>query len=69
LLRAVLAGQPGPALDVVALNAGAALYVAGVADSIAAGLDKARAVIASGAAAEKLAQYVKVTRTTAKGQD
>jgi len=65
LLRAVLAGQPGPALDVVALNAGAALYVAGVADSISDGLDKARAAIASGAAAEKLAQYVEATQLIA----
>jgi len=62
LLRAVLAGQPGPALDVVALNAGAALYVAGVADSIAEGLTKARTVIANGAAAEKIVQYVDATR-------
>jgi len=65
LLRAVLAGQLGPALDVVALNAGAALYVAGVADSIADGLDKARTVIASGAAVEKLVQYVEVTKNVA----
>jgi len=68
LLRAVLAGQPGPALDVVALNAGAALYVAGVTHSIAAGLAKAREVIANGAAAEKLAHYVEATRTVAAGR-
>jgi len=61
-LRAVLAGEPGPALDVVALNAGAALYVAGVAGSIADGLAQARAVIGSGAAAQKLAQYVEATQ-------
>ncbi len=41
MLRGVLDNQPGPANDIVALNAGAALYVAGVADSIADGLARA----------------------------
>lgn len=54
MIKGVLDGQAGPAQDIVALNAGAALYVAGLADSLAAGVDKARAVIASGAARGKL---------------
>jgi anthranilate phosphoribosyltransferase len=62
MLRAVLAGEPGPALDIVAYNAGAALYVAGVSDSIAAGIDAARAAIADGRAADRLRQYVDFTR-------
>ena len=62
MLRAVLAGEPGPALDIVAYNAGAALYVAGVCDSIAAGIEAARAAIADGRAADKLRQYVDFTR-------
>jgi anthranilate phosphoribosyltransferase len=53
-MRGVLAGQPGPLLDVVALNAGAALYVAGRASGIRDGLEAARAAIASGAARAKL---------------
>ncbi len=57
-----LAGTPGPVHDIVALNAGTALYAAGVADSIEAGLQKARACIASGAARSKLDQFVEVTR-------
>ena len=52
----VLAGQRGPARDIVLLNAGAAIYVAGVADSMAAGIARAAAVIDSGAAAQKLEQ-------------
>lgn len=48
--EAVLAGEPGPAADVVALNAAAALYVAGIARSLADGLSMARDVLASGAA-------------------
>ncbi len=63
ILHAVLAGKPGPALDIVAFNAGAALYVAGVSDSIAEGIERARAVIADGSAATKLRQYVDFTRS------
>lgn len=57
-----LADQPGPARDIVALNAGAALYAAGVASSIADGLGKARDALASGAARAKLDQFVQATR-------
>ena len=58
----VLKGVPGPAADIVALNAGAALYAAGVASSIAEGLEKARAAIGSGAALAKVEQFVRVTQ-------
>lgn len=57
-----LQGTPGPVHDIVALNAGTALYAAGVATSIGEGLDKARQVIASGAAMAKVAQFVEVTQ-------
>jgi len=56
MLLSVLDNQAGPALDIVALNAGAALYAANVVDSVAAGIDKARAAIASGAAKTKLSE-------------
>ena len=46
----------------LALNAGAALYVAGVADSIADGLARARAVLADGSARSRMEQYVAATR-------
>jgi anthranilate phosphoribosyltransferase len=62
MVEAVLEGQPGPAQDIVALNAGAALYVANCATSIAAGVDKARAALASGAARSKLEAFVKFSR-------
>ncbi|HEL4114087.1 TPA: anthranilate phosphoribosyltransferase [Stenotrophomonas maltophilia] len=62
MLRAVLDNQPGPALDIVALNAGAALYVAGVANDIGDGLARARAAIANGSARQRLQQYVETTR-------
>ncbi|MNV59655.1 Anthranilate phosphoribosyltransferase [compost metagenome] len=63
MLRGVLDNVPGPANDIVALNAGAALYVAGVADSIADGLARARAVIADGSARARMEQYVAASRT------
>ncbi|MFZ3287733.1 MAG: anthranilate phosphoribosyltransferase [Telluria sp.] len=57
-----LNGEPGPAYDIVALNAGTALYAAGIAGSIEDGLAKARAAITSGAARAKLEQFVQVTQ-------
>jgi anthranilate phosphoribosyltransferase len=57
-----LRGEPGPAYDIVALNAGVALYAAGVAASIEDGLARARSAITSGAALQKLDQFVQVTR-------
>jgi anthranilate phosphoribosyltransferase len=62
-----LRGEPGPAHDIVALNAGTALYAAGVASSIEDGLKRARAAIASGAALAKLDQFVSVTRQLGAG--
>ncbi|WP_018953739.1 anthranilate phosphoribosyltransferase [Thioalkalivibrio sulfidiphilus] len=61
MIRGVLDGQPGPARDIVLLNAGAALYVADVAGSHAEGIEMAREAINSGAAAEKLQQLVSFT--------
>ena len=58
MLRGVLAGEPGAARDTVLLNAGAALYAAGVAATIQAGIDRAREAIDTGAAQAKLAQVV-----------
>jgi anthranilate phosphoribosyltransferase len=54
LLRAVVDGEPGPRLDIVILNAGAALYIAEAAGSIAEGVDAAREAVATGAARAKL---------------
>jgi anthranilate phosphoribosyltransferase len=57
-----LNGEPGAAYDIVALNAGTALYAAGVAGSIGEGLVKARTAIESGAAIAKMKQFVEVTQ-------
>ena len=64
LLEAV-EGKPGVPHEIVCLNAGAALYTAGVRDSIADGIATARQAIASGAARAKIDQFVAVTRRLA----
>jgi len=60
-----LADKPGVAREIVALNAGAALYVAGVAKSVEDGLARARQAMASGAARRKLDEFVAATRKLA----
>lgn len=62
VIRRVLENQPGPARDIVILNAGAAIYAAGLADSLAKGVATAAEVIAQGAAREKLDALVNFTR-------
>jgi anthranilate phosphoribosyltransferase len=61
MIRALLAGEPGPARDVVLLNAGAALYVSGRVASHPEGVAEAARAIDSGAAAERLRQLVELT--------
>jgi anthranilate phosphoribosyltransferase len=58
MILAVLENQSGPALNIVLLNAGAAIYVAGVAKSFEDGIERARKAIASGAAKAKLEAFV-----------
>lgn len=62
LIEQALGGVPGPAADIIALNAGAALYVAGRADSMAAGVTAARAILESGAALDILRAYAEWSR-------
>jgi anthranilate phosphoribosyltransferase len=66
LTRAVLTGKAqGVERSLVLLNAGAALYVGGTADSIKAGVEQAAAAVDSGAAAELLERYVATTKELA----
>lgn len=61
ILCSVLSGEPGPRRDVVLLNAGAALLVAGVVDDLAAGVAAAAESVDSGRALAKLDSLVRVT--------
>ena len=63
IIEDVLAGKPGAARDIVVLNAGAAIYAADLADSLAEGVSRAAEVIDSGAAREKLEALVRVSNT------
>lgn len=61
MVEEVLDNQPGPAKDIVMLNAGAAIYVSGIASDLWGGVAKAREMIESGHARAKLDQLVKFT--------
>ena len=63
-----LENRAGAARDIVALNAGAALYASGASDSIASGIDAAKAALASGAALARLDQFVATTRRLKEAQ-
>ena len=60
-IQRALANEDGPVRDIVLLNAGAALYCAGVAATMTDGVRRAREAVASGAALAKLSQFVAVT--------
>jgi anthranilate phosphoribosyltransferase len=68
LARRVLAGEPGPHRDIVSLNAGAGLLVAGLVDDLPAGLTAAREAIDSGAAVAALAALVEVSQREATAE-
>ncbi len=59
----VLDNKPGPARDIVMLNAGAAIYVAGLAGSLQEGIRKADQAIASGEARNRLDRLVVLTQS------
>ena len=65
MLRGVLENQAGPAKDIVALNAGVALYAANVAPTMADGLALARSAIESGAAKAKMLALVELSKSLA----
>jgi anthranilate phosphoribosyltransferase len=62
MIRAVFAGEGGPARDVVLLNAGAAVYVAGLENDIAGGILRAAHAIDSGDAAQTLRKLVELSQ-------
>ena len=61
VIRAVLAGSPGPPADITVLNAAAAIYVSGVASSLEDGIGRARESIGSGRAASALERLVAIS--------
>lgn len=65
MIRAIFAGEQGPAADIVSLNAGAAIYIAKQAPSLSAGVEIAASQLQSGAAAKTLAALIEFTTTAA----
>jgi len=63
LILEAFAGVPGPAADILALNAGAAIYVADKADTLAEGVASARRVLRSGAAAKTLEKLIEASQS------
>jgi len=61
MVLAALENKPGAPRDIVAVNAGASIYVSGKADSLEAGVEKAFEIIKSGAARAKLDDFVRAT--------
>lgn len=64
LIESVLDDQPGPARDIVAFNAGVAVYAADVASTIEEGIGLAKRALASGAARERLQRFIAATQQT-----
>jgi anthranilate phosphoribosyltransferase len=63
LIRSVLDNEPGPARDIVQLNAGAAIYTAGLADTLAQGIERADQAISSGEARNRLDRLVVLSQS------
>ena len=62
ITRAILRGERGPKRDAVLLNGGAALYIGGKADSLKSGVELAAQLIDSGAADQKLDEFIKASQ-------
>lgn len=65
MMQGVLEDKPGSARDIVILNSGAAIYCAGLCQTLEEGVEKAREALASGAAKEKLKQLASMTQSFA----
>jgi anthranilate phosphoribosyltransferase len=63
MINAVFDGEPGPAHDIVAMNGGAAIYAAGLVDTLAAGVELAAEVIRTGKAKQTLQALVQVSNS------
>jgi anthranilate phosphoribosyltransferase len=66
--RAILAGEPGQRADLALINAGAAIYAAGVVQTLAEGVQAARAAVADGSAESALERYVEASRRYAPAE-
>lgn len=63
MIRRALAGEKGPAFDMIAINAGATIYAGDLSDSIEEGVNRAREILEQGQALEKLSKLVDMTNS------
>lgn len=63
LIRAAFAGVDGPVRDIICLNAGASIYVSGLADTYAEGVDQAKMMLSQGHAQAKLNEFIEKTNS------
>ncbi|AGM40450.1 anthranilate phosphoribosyltransferase [Spiribacter salinus M19-40] len=66
IIQAIFDGLPGPATDLLALNAGAAITIAGLAEDLAGGVARAQSLLASGTVRETLAHFVATSQRLAE---
>ena len=61
IIKDAFSGKEGAARDIISLNAGAAIYVCGLTDSLISGIERSRLVLSDGSAQQKLDDYIKIS--------
>ena len=63
IIRDAFSGKEGAARDIISLNAGAAIYVCGLTDSLMSGIERSRLALSDGSAQQKLDDYIKISNS------
>ena len=63
IIKDAFSGKEGAARDIISLNAGAAIYVCGLTDSLMSGIERSRLTLSDGSAQQKLDDYIKISNS------
>ena len=63
IINNAFSGKEGAARDIISLNAGAAIYVCGLTDSLISGIERSRLALSDGSAQQKLDDYIKISNS------
>jgi anthranilate phosphoribosyltransferase len=63
IIKDAFSGKEGAARDIISLNAGAAIYVCGLTDSLMSGIERSRLALSDGSAQQKLDDYIKISNS------
>ena len=63
IIKDAFSGKKGAARDIISLNAGAAIYVCGLTDSLMSGIERSRLALSDGSAQQKLDDYIKISNS------